>query len=90
MDPCLLSIVSWIPTLLSLVATVVSVMAWSKSRVIYGVETIVLRRPTGGHDDLVDEKRLINEKLSSGHFAILSVLERRDNDVDLLLGKLVE
>ena len=90
MNPCPASSATWIPTLLSLAAICVSIKAWSKSRTVYGVETIVLRQPTGGRDDLSSDTLEINKKLSAGHYTILSILQRRDGDTDLLLGRTVK
>lgn len=79
-----------IATLLaSIVALLISCLAWHKSRVIYAVETAVIRQPTGGRDDLVDSTGPLNEKLKSGKYTVLSLAERRaDGDWSVLLGRI--
>lgn len=80
-----------IPIILSLLALIISIKSWVKSRSIYGVETYVLRQTTGNKDDIENgDKKMINHKLSSGEYTILSVQERTksDNDWELILGRI--
>lgn len=75
--------------LLSLAAIIISIKAWHKSRAIYGIETEVLRQPTGSRDDS-NSREALNTKLSKGMYTILSVVERSksDDDWELILGKI--
>lgn len=92
------SIVFWIVSnldkviaiLVSLVALYFSFKSWSKSRVIYGLETEVIRQPTGKTEDSYTNNDHINKKLSSGNYTVLSVMTRNksDNDWEILLGRL--
>lgn len=66
-----------------------TILSWKKGRAIYGIETEVVRQPTGTRDDAITNTTL-NKKLSSGKYTILSTMERSksDNDWELLLGKI--
>ena len=75
---------------IAIIALVVSIKAWRKSRAIYGIERSVIRQYTGKHDDLYKSEDILNEKLSSGNYTILAVLERTksDSDWEVLLGRI--
>ena len=79
-----------ISIVIALLALYYSVKAWQKSRAIYGVERMVIRHFTGGNEDIYKNEDKINEKLSSGNYSILSVMERTkgDKDWELLLGRI--
>lgn len=82
--------ISVISIIVAVVAAIVSAKAWYKSRAIYGVEREVVRQFTGSLVDQHISEDKINEKLSSGNYTILSVLERTkgDNDWEMLLGRI--
>lgn len=75
---------------ISLAALYYSVKAWQKSRVIYGIERMVVRQYTGTYNDMFTSEADINKKLSSGNYMILSVMERTkaDGDWELILGRI--
>jgi hypothetical protein len=74
----------------SIIAIVVSVKAWHKSRAIYRVERFVIRQFTGERNDLDKNENELNKKLSSGEYTILAVMERTksDKDWEMLLGRI--
>lgn len=71
---------------ISIASVVVAVVSWRKSRVIYEIEELVIRKINGTHDDM-DGRGLpeLNQKLNTGHYTILEVLERTDGDQAVLL-----
>ncbi len=75
---------------IALIALVVSILAWRKSRAIYGIERDVIRQYTGKNDDLWKSEDNLNKKLSSGDYTVLVVLERTrsDSDWEILLGRI--
>lgn len=75
--------------IISLAALVVSVKAWHKSRAIYDIETEVIRQPTGRREDLYSSMKHISQKLSTGDYTILAILERSksDKDWEVFLGR---
>lgn len=75
---------------LSIVAIIISVVSWRKSRAIYKVERKTIRQFTGKHDDLEISEDTLNEKLKNGEWAILHILERTksDGDWEVLLGRI--
>ncbi len=84
---------SWtvtIPIIISIISLIVAWKAWSKNRAIYGVETEVLRQPTGKREDVYISTEHITTKLRSGNYTILSVVERSksDNDWEIILGRI--
>lgn len=73
----------------STVSLFVSVVAWRKSRAIYGIERDVIRQYRGTKDDLIYNEKNLNEKLSKGNYTILTVIERKaDGDWEVLLGRI--
>lgn len=83
----------WVDALaiaISVIAIIVSVISWQKSRAIYAVERKAMRQITGEHDDLYINESSLNEKLQSGEWTILHVLERTksDGDWEVLLGRI--
>lgn len=74
---------------ISIISVVVAVISWRKSRVIYEVEELVIRKINGTRDDM-DSRGLpeLNEKLNTGHYTILEVLERTDGDWAVLLARI--
>jgi hypothetical protein len=76
--------------IISIIAIVVSVISWRKSRAIYAVERKVMRQITGAHDDMYINEQSLNEKLHKGEWTILDVLERSksDGDWEVLLGRI--
>lgn len=74
---------------ISLIALLISIKSWAKSRSIYKIETEVLRQPTGRKEDMYISTDHINKKLASGEYTILHVAERKaDGDWELILGKI--
>ena len=65
----------------------VAVISWHKSRVIYEIEELGIRKINGTPDDM-DGRGLpeLNQKLNTGHYTILEVLERTDGDWAVLLA----
>ena len=83
--------ISVLSIIVAVIAIIVSIKAWHKSRAVYGVEREVLRQFDGSRNDLdIIENEKLNEKLSSGNYTILSVMERTkgDNDWEVLLGRI--
>jgi hypothetical protein len=74
-----------------LVATIiiglVTYLTAYRHRVIYAIDTAVLRLPRG---NLADKYALdtssINEKLKSGAYTILQIVERPDKDWEIIYG----
>lgn len=73
--------------LISIASVVVAVISWHKSRVIYEIEELGIRKINGTRDDM-DGRGLpeLNQKLNTGHYTILDVLERTDGDWAVLLA----
>lgn len=84
-----MSLTELLAIVISIISIIISVLSWRRSRVIYGVETDVVRQPTESRDD-AGGNTVLNKKLSSGKYTILSTLERTksDHDWELLLGKI--
>lgn len=76
--------------MLALSAIIISILSWVKSRAIYSIETEVIRQPTGSKDDMYKTTKHITDKLKSGKYTILSILERSksDKDWEIFLGKI--
>lgn len=75
--------------LISIISVVIAVISWHKSRVIYEIEELVIRKINGTRDD-EDGRGLpkLNEKLKTGHYTILDTLERNDGDWAILLARI--
>ena len=58
-----------------------------RHRVIYGIDTDVLRMPHSGGGL---EKNHINDKLKNGAYTILQIVQRPDHDVEIIYGQLRE
>ena len=78
-----------IAMIISIISVVVAVVSWRKSRVIYEIEELVIRQINRTRDD-ADGRGLpkLNEKLNTGHYTILEVLERTDGDWAVLLARI--
>lgn len=78
-----------IAMIISIISVVVAVVSWRKSRVIYEIEELVIRKINGTRDDM-DGRGLpeLNKKLNTGHYTILEVLERTDGDWAVLLARI--
>lgn len=74
---------------ISIISVVIAVISWHKSRVIYEIEELVIRKINGTRDD-EDGRGLpeLNEKLKTGHYTILNTLERNDGDWAILLARI--
>lgn len=70
----------WISLCVLIVQILVALVSYFtiyRHRVIYGIETVVLRMPHGTrNDEFALRKEHIDERLSSGVFTILQVVER--------------
>ena len=82
----------WVSAIFLFAQTVVLLIGYFKlyrHRVIYGIETDVLRMPHGEHlDRHALEKEHINEKLKNGEYTILEIVERPDHDLEIIYGQL--
>lgn len=84
-----LNLIDILTIILSIIALVISVKSWAKSRSIYKIETEVLRQPTGRKEDMYISTDHINKKMESGEYTILHIAERKaDGDWELILGKI--
>ena len=83
-------IISVIPIIIAVVAIIISIKAWHKNRVVYGIEREVLRQFDGTHDDLdIIKNKKLSKKMSSGNYVVLSFLERKaDKDWEVMLGRI--
>ena len=74
---------------ISITSAILTVISWRKSRVIYEIEELVIRKINGTRDDM-DGRGLpeLNQKLNTGHYTILEVLERTDGDWAILLARI--
>ncbi len=75
--------------IISIISAVIAVISWHKSRVIYEIEELVIRKINGTRDDM-DGRGLpeLNQKLNTGHYTILGVFERTDGDWAVLLARI--
>lgn len=74
---------------ISIISVVVAVVSWRKSRVIYEIEELVIRKINSTRDDQDGRGLLeLNKKLNTGHYTILEVLERTDGDWAVLLARI--
>ena len=84
-----LSLIEILTVIFSIIALVISVKSWTKSRSIYKIETEVLRQPSGGHRDMYISTDHINKKLQSGEYTILHIAERKvDGNWEVILGRI--
>ena len=62
-----------------------------RHRVIYAIDTDVLRTPRGNIDDknALDTNN-INKKLRSGAYTILQIVERPDHEWEIIYGQIKE
>lgn len=83
-------VASAISAFIAILAFIISIASWRRSRAIYGLEEMVLRKHDGGEYDSTDDRNLgeIDKKLSSGEYTIESIYERRDGDLGVLLAKI--
>ena len=62
-----------------------------RNRVIYGIETDVLRAP-GGEGESPDasalEKDHVNKRLRNGEYTILQIIQRPDKDWEIIYGRI--
>lgn len=74
---------------ISIISVVVAVVSWRKSRVIYEIEELGIRKINSTRDDQDGRGLLeLNKKLNTGHYTILEVLERTDGDWAVLLARI--
>lgn len=74
----------------SLVAIIISVYSWHKSRAIYDIEKYKFPKNVGDSktsEDLNHEEAL-KEKLKTGEWQILHIYERNDNELMIVIGKI--
>ncbi len=74
---------------ISIASAILTVISWHKSRVIYEIEELGIRKINGTRDDM-DGRGLpeLNQKLNTGHYTILEVLERTDGNWAVLLARI--
>ncbi len=78
-----------ITLIFSLVAIILSIYSWHKSRVIYDIEKYKFPKNVGDsktEEDLRHEKKL-KEKLKSGKWQIVHVYERNSDELMIVVGK---
>lgn len=73
---------------LSVVAILVSIKSWHKSRAIYGLEELVLRRANGSRDDEARGIEEISKKLQTGRYTIQGIQDRVDGDWAVILARI--
>lgn len=79
----LLSLISMI------IASILAIKSWHRSRVIYNLEEFVLRKLNGSQNDAEDRGfTAINDKLKTGKFVIESIQERIDGDWAVLIAQI--
>jgi hypothetical protein len=61
-----------------------------RHRVIYSIDTEVLRMPTGALGDKHISTEGINKRLRTGEYTVLQVVERRDRELEIILGQIKE
>ena len=76
--------------ILSIIAIVISVYSWHKSRAIYDIEKYKFPKNVG--DSKTDEdkrhEKAIKEKLKTGSWQILHIYERNANELMIVIGKI--
>lgn len=76
--------------ILSIIAIIISVYSWHKSRAIYDIEKYKFPKNVG--DSKTDEDRghenAIKEKLKTGNWQILHIYERNANELMIVIGKI--
>ena len=82
----------WIQAGILVVTAIIGLVTYltaHRHRVIYGISTDVLRMP---HGDLSDrfalETKHINKKLKSGEYTILQIVERPDDEWEIIYGRI--
>ena len=85
----LLDSIALLSLFISIASAILTVISWRKSRVIYEIEELVIRKINGTRDDM-DGRGLpeLNQKLNTGHYTILEILERTDGDWAVLLARI--
>jgi hypothetical protein len=69
----------------SVVALIISIMNWRKSRVIYGIEWEEFSTST---IEAVNQKnKVINDKLKTGNYIVLAVEKNNDSEYTTIVGK---
>ena len=74
----------------SLIAVIISVYSWHKSRAIYDIEKYKFQKKVGDsktNEDLEHEKA-IKEKLKTGEWQILHIYERNNDELVVVIGKI--
>jgi hypothetical protein len=59
-----------------------------RHRVIYGINTKVLRMPRGTQNDTYITTEDINKSLGTGEYTVLQIVERPDKDLEIILGQI--
>ena len=72
---------------MSIIAVIVTTRANYKSRAIYGLEEVALRKVDGTRDDKDRGIKEISEKLQSGRYAIQGRQDRTDGDWAVILAQ---
>ena len=83
----------WISVGIIVTQIIIAVFSYFKlyrHRAVYSLSTAVLRMPHGSRDDvLAFETKHIDDKLKSGKYTVLQILERQaDKDLEIILGQI--
>lgn len=73
-----------------IVSLIIAILSWTKSRAVFGIETEVLRQSSGKKEDIIANTKRIADKLKTGEYTVLSIVERTksDNDWEIILGRI--
>ncbi|MBU4338175.1 hypothetical protein KKD57_01305 [Patescibacteria group bacterium] len=77
--------------LFSVIAIIISIYSWQKSRAIYDIEKYKFPKNVGGSKTDEDEKheQALKEKLKTGNWQILHIYERNvNNELMIVIGKI--
>lgn len=86
-----MAVIDWLSVgaiMLSTAAILVSIKSWHKSRAIYGLEELVLRKVKGSRDDETRGVEEINRKLQTGRYTIQGIQDRVDGDWAVILAQI--
>ena len=83
----------WVSVALLVVQMIIAIVSYLtlyRHRVIYKLETAVLRMPKGMKDDIYSlNTENIDKKLKSGKYTVIQIVERdADKDLEIILGQI--
>lgn len=70
------------------ISTIVAVKSWHKSRVVYELKEMVLRKVNGSREDSSRGLEQIEQVLSTGKYSVEAILDRKDGDWAVLLARI--